>query len=105
MKRLLIAVAIALAAPAVLAQSYPAKPIRLIYPTIPGSAFELYGRLVAQKMTETIGRPIVGENRAGANGAIGADLVAKSPADGSPLLWPTPATLITPVYLVKSLPF
>lgn len=62
-------------APAVCAaQSYPSKPIRLVYPTIPGSAFELYGRLVAQKMSETLGRPIVGENRAGAGGRLYAAL-------------------------------
>lgn len=105
MKRFLAALGFALAAPAAVGQAYPTKPIRLIYPTIPGSAFELYGRLVAQKMSETIGRPIVGENRAGANGAIGAELVAKAPADGYTLLWSTPATLITSTFLVKSLPF
>ena len=110
-RRLLAAVALALPGALVLpgadarAQAYPAKPVRLIYPTIPGSAFELYGRLIAQKMSETLGRPIVGENRAGANGAIGADLVAKAAPDGYTLLWSTPATLLTPVYLVKSLPF
>jgi tripartite-type tricarboxylate transporter receptor subunit TctC len=86
-------------------QAYPTKPIRLVYPTIPGSAFELYGRLIAARMGETLGRPIVGENRAGANGQIGADNVAKSAPDGYSLLWSTPATLITPTYLVKSLPF
>ncbi len=103
MRRLLFAF---LFAPALaLAQAYPAKPIRLVFPTIPGSAFELYGRLIAQKMSETLGRPIVGENRAGANGAIGADLVAKAPPDGYTLLWSTPATLITSTFLVKSLPF
>ena len=69
-RRLLAAVALALPGALVLpgadarAQAYPAKPVRLIYPTIPGSAFELYGRLIAQKMSETLGRPIVGENRA-----------------------------------------
>ncbi|MFM9971795.1 MAG: Bug family tripartite tricarboxylate transporter substrate binding protein [Burkholderiales bacterium] len=88
-----------------LAQTYPSKPIRLIFPTIPGSAFELYGRVLAQKMGETLGRPVIGENRPGANGAIGVDLVAKAPPDGYTILWTTPAMMVTPVYVVKSLPF
>ena len=50
------------------AQSYPSKPIRLILPTIPGSAFELMGRLMAKTMGDAMGQPIVAENRSGANG-------------------------------------
>jgi tripartite-type tricarboxylate transporter receptor subunit TctC len=105
MRRILLIGLMALAPALALAQTYPSKPIRLIYPTIPGSAFELYGRVLAQKMGETLGRPIIGENRPGANGAIGVDIAAKAAPDGYTLLWTTPAMMVTPVFLVKSLPF
>ena len=85
-------------------QEYPAKPIRLILPTIPGSAFELFGRLIGTKMGEAMGQPVVAENRAGANGMIGAEVVARAAPDGYTLLWATPSQVVTSVYLSKSLP-
>ena len=86
------------------AQDYPSKPIRLILPTIPGSAFELFGRLVATKMGEAMGQPFVAENRAGANGMIGAEAVARATPDGHTLLWATPSQVVTSVFLSKTLP-
>ena len=86
------------------AQDYPVKPIRLILPTIPGSSFELFGRLVGAKMGEAMGQPIVGENRAGANGMIGAEVVARAAPDGYTLLWATPSQVVTSVFLSKTLP-
>jgi tripartite-type tricarboxylate transporter receptor subunit TctC len=86
------------------AQDYPVKPIRLILPTIPGSAFELFGRLVGTKMGEAMGQPVVAENRAGANGMIGAEVVARAAPDGYTLLWATPSQVVTSVYLSKTLP-
>ena len=71
-----------LAAPHALAQSYPAKAIRMVVPFPAGGTTDVVARLVAQRMTETMGQPVLVENRAGAGGAIGADLVAKAPADG-----------------------
>ena len=65
------------------AQSWPNRPIRLIVPYPPGGPTDLVGRLYAQKLSEILGQPVVAENKPGANGNIAAQLVAKSPADGS----------------------
>jgi len=70
---------------AALAQ-YPARPIKIIVTIPPGGAPDITARLVGQKVAESIGQPVVVENRPGANGNTAADLVAKSPADGYTLL-------------------
>jgi tripartite-type tricarboxylate transporter receptor subunit TctC len=69
-----------------LAQSYPTRPVRLIVPFPPGGAVDYYARAVQGRLAETLGQPIVIENRVGAGGMVGADLVAKSPPDGYTLL-------------------
>jgi len=86
------------------AQPFPAKPIRMIVPFPPGG-IDPAARLMGPRMTEALGQPIVIENRAGANGNIGSDFVARSPADGYTLLFATSSTLITGVFLSKSIPF
>ncbi|HVE48545.1 MAG TPA: tripartite tricarboxylate transporter substrate binding protein [Casimicrobiaceae bacterium] len=68
--------------PAVEAQSFPAKPVKLVVPFPPGGSLDNVGRLLAQKLTDTWGQTVVVENRPGAGGNVGADAVAKSPADG-----------------------
>ncbi|PIT82646.1 tripartite tricarboxylate transporter substrate binding protein [Limnohabitans sp. 15K] len=65
-----------------LAQSYPSKPIKMIVPFPAGGTTDIVARLVAQKMSESMGQPVTVDNRGGAGGNIGADLLAKSPADG-----------------------
>ena len=70
----------------VFAQAYPFKPIRIICPFPVGGIADLYGRIVAARLSETWGQPVVVENRTGAGGNIGADLVAKSPPDGYTIL-------------------
>jgi tripartite-type tricarboxylate transporter receptor subunit TctC len=81
------AVLLALAAPvAASAQDYPARPIVLVSPFPPGGSVSLVARIVAEKMSETLGQSIVVENRGGAGGTIGARYVAKSAADGYTLL-------------------
>src|SRR6266540_1578594 len=74
-------------APAVTAQNYPTKPIRLVVPFAPGGGGDAVARPMIQKLTELIGQQVVIDNRGGANGNIGADYVAKSPADGYTLLF------------------
>jgi len=64
------------------AQAFPAKPVKLVIPFPPGGSLDNVGRLLAQKISESWGQPIVVENRPGAGGNVGADAVAKSPADG-----------------------
>ena len=68
------------------AQSFPSKPIRMIVPFPAGGTTDIVARILAQRMSETMGQPVVVENKAGAGGAIGADLVAKAPPDGYTLL-------------------
>src|SRR5260221_11107661 len=63
-------------------QAYPAKPIRIVIPFPPGNTTDIMSRLIAPKMTERLGQTVIVENRPGASGMLGLDLVAKAPADG-----------------------
>jgi len=93
------------ASPLVIADNYPSKPIKAIVPFAPGSATDQIGRAFATKMAESLGQPVIIENRPGANGLIGAELVAKSPADGYTLLFGTNSTNAALKSLVKNLPY
>jgi len=68
------------------AQDYPNRPVRLIVPVAPGGALDLIARAVGQKLTESLGQPVVVENRSGAATVIGTDFAAKSPGDGYTLV-------------------
>ncbi|HVF63719.1 MAG TPA: tripartite tricarboxylate transporter substrate binding protein [Casimicrobiaceae bacterium] len=74
-------------------ERYPSKPIRLVVPFPAGGSTDIIGRLVAQKLSERLGQPVVVDNRGGAGGTIGTDNAAKSPADGYTLLLSTTSTL------------
>jgi tripartite-type tricarboxylate transporter receptor subunit TctC len=88
------------------AQPYPTKPIRLIAPFAPGGALDLIARGVGAKLSESLGQPVVVENKAGASGAIGSEAVAKSPPDGYTLLLGATTTHgINPAFNPKSLPY
>ena len=100
----LIVVALALVAGVAAAQNYPAKPIRIVVPFPPGGGTDLVARTVAQKMHETLGQTAVVDNRAGANGIIGADLVAKAPADGYTVMITIASHAINPT-LYPKLPY
>lgn len=104
--RLLAALAacIACAAPA-LAQTYPAKPVRFIVTNPPGGTADILARAIGEEMGKSMGQQFVVENRPGANGNIGAELLVKSPADGYTLLITPPGPLATNAALYKSLPF
>jgi tripartite-type tricarboxylate transporter receptor subunit TctC len=80
------ALAVALAAAGVQAQTFPAKTIRIVVPYTPGGTSDILARVVGQKLSDAWGQPVVVENRPGANGNVGADLVAKARADGHTLL-------------------
>ena len=98
-------VLVALFAPLVaFAQAYPAKPVRVIIVFPPGGSNDVVGRIVFQKMSEQLGQQFVIDNRGGAAGTIGADLVAKSPADGYTLMVQS-ATHLANAHLYKKLPY
>ena len=96
---------LACTSPLVVADNYPSKPIKAIVPFAPGSTTDQIGRAFAAKMSESLGQPVVVENRPGANGLIGADFVAKAPADGYTILFGTNSTNAALKSLVKNLPY
>lgn len=118
---LLVLTASALLAGPAAAQSYPNKPIKIIAPFAPGGVADVLARLVGDKLQKSLGQPVIVENRPGAGGNIGADLVAKSAPDGYTLLMSSagiltingsiypkisfdPATAFVPVTLVADMP-
>jgi tripartite-type tricarboxylate transporter receptor subunit TctC len=101
---MLVAAVSTLAPPAALSQAYPARTVRVIVPWPPGGANDVVGRIVAQRMTEQLGQQVIVENRGGASGTIGSDLVAKGPADGYTLMVHS-ATHVANPHLYKKLPY
>jgi len=87
------------------AQAYPNKTIKIIVPFAVGGIADTFGRVIAQKLTETWGQPVVVENTGGAGGNIGADFVAKSPPDGYTLVVGNIGTHAVNPFLVKNMPF
>ncbi len=90
---------------AALAQSFPTKPIRAVVPFAAGSATDQIGRAFAEKMSATLGQPVVVDNKPGASGMLGADIVAKAPADGYTILIGTNSTNAALKFLMKKLPY
>ena len=88
-----IAVALMILVGNAMAQTYPAKPVRLIVPFPPGGNTDIVGRLIAQKLSAGFGQQVYVDNRGGAGGTIGAEAAAKSPADGYTLFFSTTGTL------------
>ncbi len=88
-----------------LGQAYPNKPIRVIVGSAPGGAPDILARAVAQKLTVSLGQQVVIDNRAGASGAIGAEMTAKAPADGYTLFLATSMGFAMLPHLKKSLPY
>ncbi|MCC7487304.1 MAG: tripartite tricarboxylate transporter substrate binding protein [Burkholderiales bacterium] len=89
--------------PAALAQSFPARPIRLVVPLAPGGGGDLVARMIAQKMTEPLGQPVIVDNRPGGSTIIGTELVARSEPDGHTLVMATSSHGINPS--LHKLPF
>jgi tripartite-type tricarboxylate transporter receptor subunit TctC len=87
------------------AQTYPAKPVRLIVPFSAGSAVDTLARIPGQKLAELWGQQLVVDNRIGANSTIGTDAAAKAPADGYTLLLTNDAALATSPALYPNLPY
>jgi tripartite-type tricarboxylate transporter receptor subunit TctC len=102
--KLALAIAALLIAGAAAADNYPNKPIRIIVPFPPGGALDIIARSVGKSMSEQMNNPVVVENRPGANGNLGTDLVAKAPADGYTLLLAANGLATSPT-LYKDLPY
>lgn len=83
------------------AQTFPSKPVHMVISFTPGSATDIVGRVVAQKLSEMWGQPVVAENRAGAGGSIGSAVVAKAAADGYLLLINSNAHSVNPAIYAK----
>lgn len=92
------------AASTALAQAYPTKPVRMIVPFAPGGTTDGIARIVATKVSELIGQPVVVDNRAGAGGNVGTDLVAKAPADGYTIAMVGNSFTVNPA-LYKTMPY
>ena len=85
--------------------NWPSKPIRLIVPYPPGGSSDIIARAIGQPLSEALGQPVVIENRAGANGNLGADLLAKAPGDGHTLMLCDLGALAISPSLYPKLPF
>ena len=102
--RSMVFVAVAMFASLAAAQTYPTKPVRVVIPWPTGGANDVVGRIVFQKLSEQLGQQFVIDNRGGASGTIGADHVAKSPADGYTIMVHSAAHVTNP-HLFKKLPY
>jgi len=85
--------------------AWPEKPVKIIVPFAPGGATDVVARALGQRLSQAWGQPVVIENRTGAGGNIGADLVAKAPPDGYTLLMASPAEVAINQFLYSEMPF
>ncbi len=87
------------------AQTFPNKTIQIIVPFPPGPGVDVVARMIATKMSQSMGQSVVVDNKVGANGAIGSEFVARATPDGYTLLAGTASTHVSPVHLTKNLPY
>ncbi len=99
------ALASLIACPLAGAQTYPAKPIKLVVPYPPGGPTDIMGRVISKELSQSLGGQVLVENRAGAGGVVGAEAVAKSPADGYTLLMASGSTIAMAPFLYKNLSY
>ena len=103
LQRLAAGFLLALAPSLAAAQAWPAKPVKIVVPFAAGGATDVVARLLAQKLQDAWGQPVVVENKAGAGGNIGGDAVAKSPADGYTLLMTSGSIVTANQHMYRSL--
>jgi tripartite-type tricarboxylate transporter receptor subunit TctC len=92
----LVVVALAAVAAPLQAQTYPAKPVRLILPFPPGGPSDILGRALSQKLSEQLGQQVIADNRPGAGGNLGLELTAKAPPDGYTVVLSSPLIALSP---------
>src|SRR5829696_9200677 len=97
----LLAVIVLLSASCAFAQQFPTKPVRMVIHIGPGSSMDIVGRVLAQKLNESWGQPVIVDNRGGAGGTIGMDVVAKAVPDGYTLLFGSSSVAIAASYYRK----
>jgi tripartite-type tricarboxylate transporter receptor subunit TctC len=102
---LLAAVALFASLGTALAQGYQSRPIRIVVPNAPGGPTDIVGRIVGQKFAERVGVAVVVDNRAGASGTLGGDVVAKAAPDGHTLLLASSSAFVSTPILVPNAPF
>jgi tripartite-type tricarboxylate transporter receptor subunit TctC len=103
--RAAIGLCLAVMAAGVAAQQFPSKPVRLIVPLAPGGTTDIMARIMSTHLGTALGQPVVAENRAGAGGTVGTDIVAKSPPDGYTILIISTDTYTTNAVLYNKLPY
>lgn len=89
----------------VLAQTWPVKPVHIVVPFTSGGSTDIVARIIAAKLTTSLGQSVIVDNRAGAGGTLGSDFVAKSPADGYTLLMGTSSTMAIAPNIYNKLPY
>ena len=94
-----------LASPMAVAQAFPSKPVKMVVPYPAGGITDILGRLIGKVMSEDLKQPILIDNRPGANGSIGSDATAKSPADGYTILLGASTTHVLHPLLTKAPPY
>ena len=99
-----LAVCLALLSGAVFAQAYPSRPLRIVVPFTPGTGMDIIARTVGPKLSDRLGPPVVIDNRPGASGNIGAEVVARATPDGHTLLV-SGSPLITAAHLYRNVPY
>jgi tripartite-type tricarboxylate transporter receptor subunit TctC len=102
---IIAACAFALVSASSFAQSWPAKSIKLVVPFSAGGSTDTVARIIAEKLTARLGQPVIVENRAGAGGSVGSDVVAKSAPDGYSMLVGTSSTMAILPYLYRKPPY
>ncbi|HTN26171.1 MAG TPA: tripartite tricarboxylate transporter substrate binding protein [Burkholderiales bacterium] len=105
MPRLLLTLVCVLLVAHSYAQGFPSKPLRVVVPFAPGGSTDIFARLVAERLAAPLGQSVVVENRAGASGNIGAEAVAKAPADGYTILMATTGVMAINNALFKSMAY
>lgn len=103
--RITLSIALALGVAGTAAAAYPEKPIRLIVPFATGGGTDLQGRLIAERLRQSLGQPVLVDNRPGAGGLIGAELAAKSPPDGYTVLMTTASVALNVTLQKKNMRF